>query len=125
MTAVDIANLLKEYGPWGLVAVFALVIAFLYKKVEARQDLYVALLERVISALADGKAGHTANAAALDAMRNTVEQTSDALVAQGREAEKTGGEVRHGIANLQSGQDGIARLLEKLRDAIEARGRQQ
>jgi methylthioribose-1-phosphate isomerase len=115
VTALDIAALLKEYGPIGVAAVLAAVVVYQDKRLQRHQEQYCALLERVIQALADAKSAHVANANALEAMRGTISQIGETLETQARETEKTGREVAHDVANLRSGQEAIARVLERVR----------
>ncbi|ACL61770.1 hypothetical protein [Methylobacterium nodulans] len=116
MTAIDIAGLLREYGPVGVAALLAVVVVYQDRRLQRREEQYCALLERVIHALADARSAHTANAAALEAMRGTIAQVGDTLETQARDAEKTGREIAHDVANLRAGQEAIARVLERLRE---------
>jgi hypothetical protein len=118
VTALDIAALLKEYGPLGVVALLAAVVVYQDRRLQRREEQYCALLERVIQALADARSAHAANAGALDAMRGTVTQIGETIEVQAREGEKTAREVAHDVANLRAGQEAIARVLERLRDAM-------
>ncbi|MCJ2009819.1 hypothetical protein [Methylobacterium sp. J-092] len=69
MTALDLANLLKDYGPWGLLALALLTIRFLFN---GWRDCMVARIEergQMATALERQASGNAATSAALDDVR--------------------------------------------------------
>lgn len=119
VTTIDIAALLKEHGQLGTIALLSGVIVYLFKLLQDRQEKYNALLERVVEALADQKAAHSASTSASHQIREAVDKLGEALGEQSSEAIRLATETRHGIANLAQGQNAIAAVLEKLRDALD------
>lgn len=123
VTTIDIAALLKEHGQLGTIALLSGVIVYLFKLLQDRQEKYNALLERVVEALADQKAAHSASTAASHQIRDAVDKLGEVLDEQSSEAIKLASDTRHGINNLSQGQNAIALVLEKLRDAVAQAGR--
>ena len=119
VTTIDIAALLKEHGQLGALAILAGVIVYLFKLLQDQQTKYNALLERVVGALGDQKAAHDASTSASRQIREAVDKLGEALSEQSSEAIRLATETRHGIANLAQGQNAIASVLEKLRDALD------
>ena len=119
VTTLDIAALLKEHGQTGAIALLAGVIVYMFKLVQGLHRENSVLLERVLSALADQKTAHTASTAASQQIREAVDKLGDALGEQSSETIRLATETRHGIANLAQGQNAIASVLEKLRDALD------
>lgn len=69
MTALDIANLLKNYGPWGLLTLALLTIRFLFN---GWRDCMLARVEergQMAAALERQASGNAATSAALDDVR--------------------------------------------------------
>jgi hypothetical protein len=113
MTALDIASLLKDYGPWGLNALFLLAIIYLSKGHEARDKRHEALLERVIVVAEGYKVSVTTIATAVDGFKAVQTSLVDATRELSREAEGDNREVRHMLSNLMQVVTSNLEMLKK------------
>lgn len=119
MTALDIASLLKDYGPWGLTALMALVIIYQNNRGVTRDERHEALLERVIVVAEGYKVSVTTIATAVDGFKAVQTSLLDAMRELSREGEGDNREVRHMLSNLMQV---VTANLETLK-RIDDRGR--
>ena len=52
MTALELAGLLKDYGPWGLLALALLAVSYLQRRSDAVTEKYQRNLEALVEKLA-------------------------------------------------------------------------
>ena len=81
------------------------------------------LLKQVITLAESSKAGLAAAAKAADDTGSLVGTLTSGIQALSREVEGDERETRHGIASMLSGQEGIAKRLERLSDRLLERER--
>uniref|UniRef100_UPI0005C70DE2 hypothetical protein n=1 Tax=Escherichia coli TaxID=562 RepID=UPI0005C70DE2 len=101
MTGVEIAGILKDYGPWGLCAILMLVIeykmrgafcvfrtiagGFLSWRLSRMQDRYAELCGQIATIAESGKAAIAADTGATERMQSAQAVAAEALREQGQE----------------------------------------
>ncbi len=113
VTSLDIANLIREHGVVGALALAGIVIAFLFNELRKATDKYLNLLERVVTVAEASKAAASDNAEALKDNERAIASLGSAVQTLGRETEGEAREVRHGIAGLQTSVEAVARVLDR------------
>lgn len=119
MTGIEIAGLLKDYGPWGLCGLFLLAISRLY---DHNQTLHGRISEIFAKALVAIEASTMALVESRGTMQNlakAIEAVGKALDELSHEAEGHDREVRHGLNNAAAALGGLQIKLEKICDRIE------
>jgi len=121
VTSLDIANLLREHGAFGAIAILAVAVVYLYREVSAAKAKHLSDLERIVGIAESCKAAIAASAEALKDNEQAVAAIDKAIGTLAREAEGAATETRHGIAGAQSSLNGIAKGLEQVMRDIRGR----
>jgi len=120
VTTPEIAVLLKEYGPWGLVALLTGAVIKLYRDKEALSTGYI---ERLIAGLVAATSAAQATREALSELAALIESTGKAVAEHDHRIAILIEKVQHGFGNTSSSLDGVARELQRIRDRDDHRGR--
>ena len=113
MTPLDITNLLKEYGPWGIIALLVVVIVSLYRDLGRSNERAIADRDKVLQGL------HAATTAAermnglLDGIKITLSTHKDASEDLTKQVELAAAENRHGLANVQTSLTAIVNRMDR------------
>ncbi|GEM_PF-5790509 len=120
MTGIELAGILKDYGPWGLCAILMLVIAKLYRD---NQTLSTGYIERIIAGLdaATGAAGSVQTA--LNELRALIDASGKASGENSHQIAILVEKVQHGFGNSVSTMQAVANELQRLRDRDDRRQR--
>lgn len=121
MTAVEITNLLKDYGPWGLVGLFGYVIYSLYKDLKSCNATAIADRDKLLAAQHAAATAAEKVAALLDGIRTTLVAHKEASEDLTKQVELAAQETRHSLANVSAALNGISGQIDRGRD--HARGR--
>lgn len=113
VTSFDLANLLRDHGLTGALAIAGLVIAYLFNELRRATDKYLNLLERVVTVAEASKSAASDSADALKENERGVASLGAAIQTLAREAEGEAREARHGIATLQQSVEGIMKILDR------------
>lgn len=122
MTGLEIASLLKDYGPWGLVGLFGVVIVALYNALQQCQAAQIRLVERLVTAL---EAAKDASARLEDAQRSlgaTLDTRGQTVGDLSQQIKILAEKMTHGFGNLGQSLESFVRLVERERDRSD-RGR--
>ncbi|MFK5596502.1 hypothetical protein ACFZ8E_05790 [Methylobacterium sp. HMF5984] len=120
MTGVEIAGILKDYGPWGLCAILMLVIAKLYRDNQALSTGYI---ERVILGLNAATSASTSVQGALSELRHLIDASGKAVGEHSGHIALLVEKVQHGFGNTASAMQAVANELQRLRDRDDQRNR--
>jgi hypothetical protein len=120
MTGVEIAGILKDYGPWGLCAILMLVIAKLYSDNQALSTGYI---ERVILGLNAATSASTSVQGALSELRHLIDASGKAVGEHSGHIALLVEKVQHGFGNTASAMQAVANELQRLRDRDDQRNR--
>ncbi|GEP05578.1 hypothetical protein [Methylobacterium oxalidis] len=107
MTALEIADLLKDYGPWGLCGLFALVIVVLDRRLQACQDARIADAKVSAAAMERQTSTNTETATALNAMREGQTEVMRVVTLLQRDVENDDERLREKL-------EGLARVVENV-----------
>lgn len=113
MTPLDIAGLFRDYGPWGLLALAAAVIAALYRDLKQLNATILSDRERLITAQHATAAASEKLASAIDGVKATLSAHKDANESLTRQVELAAQETRHTLANVRSALDAMASRLNR------------
>jgi hypothetical protein len=123
VTALEIAGLLRDYGPWGLVALFGFVIASLHKDLKACNKSALDDRDRLIIAMHAAATAADKTTSVLDSIRQTLATHKDASEDLTKQVELAAQETRHQLANMHQALMGIAGKLDRPIERATTRGR--
>ncbi|ACL55655.1 hypothetical protein [Methylobacterium nodulans] len=106
MTAVELAGLLKDYGPWGLLALALLAVSYLQRRSDAVTEKYQRNLEALVEKLAvtveRNNGTNAAVTAALESRTGIFERLHEAVEQAKAETRSLITDLKqHGVTNDQ------------------------
>jgi hypothetical protein len=120
MTGIELAGILKDYGPWGLSAILMVVVAKLYAD---NQKLSTGYIERIIAGLDAATGAATSVQGALNELRNLMDSSGKAVGEHSHQIAILVEKVQHGFGNTASAMQAVANELTRLRDRDDRRQR--
>lgn len=115
MTPVEYAGLLRDYGPWGIVAVLIGAVVYLHKGWQACQVDALRSVERLVTALEASKDAMERVEGALQGLRVTLDTRGQAVTDLARQVELVGLKVDHGHGNTSSALAGLLSAVNRER----------
>ncbi len=109
MTAIEIASLLRDYGPWGMIGMLCLVVVYLHKLVQSCQEARVSDAKVNTSALERQASTNIETAAGLNAIREGQTEVLRMLAVTQREIESGDERVHDKLNAIQGRVDTICR----------------
>lgn len=114
MPAVEIAGLLKDYGPWGFCAILMLVVAYLHKGWQACQEARIVDAKLGTEALTRQASTNTETATGMQALRDGQVEIMRIVSLLQRDSENFDERTQDKIEGLTKAIDEFGRRLEFL-----------
>jgi uncharacterized coiled-coil DUF342 family protein len=125
MTPLDWANLLKDYGGWGLSAILMGVIVYLDRDRQASRTSQIALVKELVTAMAASTNAMTRFQEALEALRVMLDARGQTVGDLSHRIDIVVEKIQHGLGNLGGSMQAIANWIEKERDRDRNRARER
>lgn len=113
MTPLDWANLLKDYGGWGLSAILMGVIVYLDRDRQACSRSQIILVERLITALESARDATSRFEAALNSLKDTLDARGQTVGDLSHRIDLVVEKIQHGLGNLGGSMQAIVNWIER------------
>ncbi|ACL59176.1 hypothetical protein [Methylobacterium nodulans] len=124
MTALELAGLLKDYGPWGLLALALLAISYLQRRYDAVTEKYQRNLEALVEKLAvtveRNNVTNAAVTAALESRTGIFERLHEAVEQAKAETRTLITDLKtHGVTNDQWTREKLDMAVARIETILE------